>query len=133
MAKENGNLEAIFMMGNGSSINLKEMEKFTPEHQIIKGRSRMGISMEEEFKYLRMVINMKDFMQMENLKEMELICGIMELFIKGSLKMELGMDMENGVMENKSIKENILTIKEMDKEFISGMEEVITKDNFLMI
>lgn len=133
MAKENGNLGAISMMVNGSSINLKEMEKFTPEHQIIKGRSRMGISMEEEFKYLRMVINMKDFMQMENLKEMELICGIMELFIKGSLKMELGMDMENGVMENKSIKENILTIKEMDKEFISGMEEVITKDNFLMI
>ena len=93
----------------------------------------MGISMEEEFKYLRMVINMKDFMQMENLKEMELICGIMELFIKGSLKMESGMGMENGVMEKKSMKDNILTIKEMDKEFISGMEEAITKDNFLMI
>lgn len=89
--------------------------------------------MEEEFKYLTIMINIKDYMQMENHKVMEHIIGIMELYIKVNLKMEFVMDMDNGVMGNKNIKVNILMIKEMDKVFINGMEEVFIKDNFLKI
>ena len=89
--------------------------------------------MEEEFRYLITVINMKVYMQMENHKVMGLIVGIMELYIKVNLKMEFVMDMDNGVMENKDIKVNILMIKEMDKVFTNGMEEAFTKDNFLVI
>ncbi len=93
----------------------------------------MAINMEEEYKYLQMVINTRVFMQMENLKEMEITIGIMGLSIKVNLKMEFVMGMASGVMENKSIKVNILMIKGMDKVFINGMEEVFIKESFLMI
>lgn len=67
----------------------------------------MVINMEEEYKYLTIMINIKDYMQMENHKVMEHIVGIMELYIKVNLKMEFVMDMDNGVMVNKNIKVNI--------------------------
>lgn len=89
--------------------------------------------MEEEFKYLLTVINMKDCTQMENLREMEIIIGIMELSIRVSLKMEFVMGMVNGVMVNRNMKGNTLMIRGMVKVFINGMVEAFIKDNFLMI
>lgn len=67
----------------------------------------MGINMDAEYNYLQMVIVMKDYMPMGNLKVMEFIVGRMVQFIEGNLKMELDMGMDHGFLEVKLIKEII--------------------------
>lgn len=67
----------------------------------------MGINMDAEYNYLQMVIVMKDYMPMGNLKVMEFIVGKMVQFIEGNLKMELDMGMDHGFLEVKLIKEII--------------------------
>lgn len=72
-------------------------------------------------------------MLMVNLKEMESTSGKMGQFIKGSLRMELGMVMDSGILDNKNMRVNILMIVEMEKVSINGETKAIIKVILLTI
>lgn len=92
----------------------------------------MGTSMVEVFRYSLMAIGMRDFMQMENLKEMGHISGKMELFIKANLRMGSDTGMATGHMEVKAMKGITLMTKETDKAYTNGEEAATIRDNLWM-
>lgn len=99
----------------------------------MKGMLRMATSMGAGSRYFQTGIDMKDSMQMENLKEMGCIVGKMGRCIKANLKMESVMAMGIGHLETKATKEITLTTKEMGKECTNGEAVAIIRANLWMI
>lgn len=94
---------------------------------------KMVTNMGEESRFSPMETDMRDYMLMASQKVMEFIAGKMEQYIKDSLKMGLDMGMVLGRMEVRLMKEIILMIREMDKEYTNGEVGVIIGANLWMI
>ena len=87
MGKGNGNQGKNFILGIGSITNLKEMGISSQHCHSIKDKFETDISMEKEASFSITVIGMKVNILMVSHREMELIIGAMDPFIKDNLKM----------------------------------------------
>ncbi len=105
MDKANGNQGRNFIQVLGSIINQKEKDLLNQVFLNIKATSKMDINMAGDFSYLAMEIVMKAITQMENLKAMELIIGVMVQSIRESSKMDYDLDMEFGNSAHRNMKE----------------------------
>lgn len=106
MDKENGNLVINFIPALGNTINHKARDLLNQHFHNIKVTLKMDINMEKEFKFLIMETDMKVFILMENLKEKELIIGVMAQYIKASSRMVFALDMVFGSLAQKNIKDH---------------------------
>ena len=104
MDKANGNQGMNFIQVLGSIINQKEMDLLNQVFPNIRATSKMGINMEGDFSYSTMEIGMKAITQMENLKAMELIIGVMVQFIRENSKMVYDSAMEFGNLAHRNMK-----------------------------
>ena len=76
---------------------------------------------------------MRDSILMEHLKDMDNIIGLMVVFIKVTLVMELGMDMEYGKVKIKLILDLIEWIINKDLAYIHGKIRKFIKVSLKMI
>ena len=75
--------------------------------------------------YLLMEINILEIMLLESQRGKGFINGKIKVFIKGSLRKDINMDMENGrkykiLLKEIDLKDIINMIKRMDKEHLLG-------------
>ena len=76
---------------------------------------------------------MKAPTQTVNLKATEPTLGVMDQFTRESSKMDFDSVSEFGSSEHRNMKEPTSTTKEMEKAFILGREEAITRALLLKI
>lgn len=88
MGSESGNLESSFTQVVGNSTNLRVKVISNQPFLNTMEKLKMAINMEVGLKFLTMEIDMKGCTQMENLRDWELMHGLMDQFTKGSLKMD---------------------------------------------
>lgn len=86
------------IMERGKIINQTDMESLNIKIMInIKVNLKIVWKMEKDIKFFRIMITLKDNIQMGNLTDLENIRNLMEVDIKDILKMGINKAMENGL------------------------------------